>query len=118
MWICLNNAFISAVQDEGDANVLKIRARNRKHLEVLFPKDKKHILESKDADYRFRVFIPKAEFAALLAKKAMEINYPNFKDSVRDNKLHDLYANFWALHWRYQRNLTPHNLNRGDIRQT
>jgi hypothetical protein len=105
MWICLNNAFISAVQDEGDANMLRIRARNRRHLETLFPKDKKNILSRKDTDYRFRVFIPKAEFAALLAQKAMEIDYPNFKDSVRDSKLHDLYASFWRLHWGYQRAL-------------
>ena len=103
MWICLNNAFISAVQDENDANMLKIRARNRAHLKALFPKAK--IFESSDTDYRFRVFIPRERFATLLAKKAMEINYPNFKDSVRDDKLHDLYASFWTLHWRYQRAL-------------
>ena len=103
MWVCLNNAFISAVQDENDADLLKIRARNRNHLKVLFPKSK--IFSSEATDYRFRVFVPKAEFAALIAKKAMEINYPNFKDSVQDDKLHKLYADFWSLHWRYQQSM-------------
>lgn len=107
MWICLNNAFISAVQDENDVNGLKIRARNRAHLKALFPENK--IFASADTDYRFRVFVPKHKFAALIAMKITEIDYLNFKDSVRDHKLHDLYASFWSLHWRYQKDLKPHS---------
>lgn len=44
----------------------------------------------------------KTQFAELLARRVSEINYPNFKNSVREDGLHDLYADFWDLHWSYQ----------------
>lgn len=100
MWVCLNNAFVSAVESDSDPSVLKVRARNKQHLEVLFPGKKIH--SSKDTDYAYRVFVGRKAFAKLIAEKAMEIDYTNFKDSVEDKKLHDLYADFWQLHWRYQ----------------
>lgn len=84
---------------------MKVRARKREHLATLFPDHDIHA--SKDTDYRFRVFVKKEAFAALIAKKAMEIDYGNFKDSVKDRRLHDLYADFWRLHWNYQKNLKP-----------
>jgi hypothetical protein len=30
------------------------------------------------------------------------INYPNFKNSVKDDDLHNLYLAFWGDHHRYQ----------------
>lgn len=36
MWICLNDAFVSAVQDRNNPNRLCVRARKREHLERLF----------------------------------------------------------------------------------
>jgi hypothetical protein len=32
----------------------------------------------------------------------MAIDYTNFKNSVQDDQLHDLYSDFWTLHYRYQ----------------
>jgi hypothetical protein len=101
MWVCLNNAFVSAVEASPGSDMLKVRARKREHLERLFPESE--ITESAGADYRFRVFVDKPEFAAMVANKALTIDYGNFKDSVKENGLHDLYANFWELHNRYQR---------------
>jgi hypothetical protein len=100
MWICFNDAFVSAVQHETKPNLLKVRARKRKHLERLFPGYKVH--RSEDTDYRFRVFVTKKLFAFIVAKRVREIDYPNFKDSVRDDELHDLYAGFWFQHRKYQ----------------
>lgn len=101
MWICFNDAFISAVADPKTPGVLKVRARKREHLEKLFPGNK--ILASSRTDYAFRVFVTKQEFAKLVNDRIMAIDYDNFKDSVIDEKLHDLYADFWQLHYFYQR---------------
>jgi hypothetical protein len=49
-----------------------------------------------------RVFVPRDEFMRVIAKWIEEISYGNFKDSVDDERLHDLYADFWNLHRRYQ----------------
>ncbi|BCG98798.1 hypothetical protein MesoLj131b_07980 [Mesorhizobium sp. 131-2-5] len=57
---------------------------------------------SPEADYVCRVFVSKAEFADLLGRRIEAVDYPNFKASVVDRRLHDLYAEFWRLHLRYQ----------------
>lgn len=102
MWICFNDAFVSAVAaDPTMPGMLKVRARKREHLVKLFPGKKIHA--SSRTDYGFRVFVTKEAFADLVAARVHGINYDNFKDSVVDEKLHDLYADFWQLHYYYQR---------------
>ena len=100
MWVCFNDAFISAVESDTDPSILKVRARKREHLTTLFPGKK--IYASKESDYAYRVFVGRKAFARLLINRVADIDYNNFKDSVVDDKLHDLYADFWTLHWRYQ----------------
>lgn len=102
MWICLNDGFISAVENTRDltGNQLVIRARKREHLENIFPKS--DVVETLDTDYRFRVFMTKEDFSKVLASRALNINYDNFKNSVKDEKLHDMYEGFWWIGLRYQ----------------
>lgn len=100
MWICFKEGFVSAVQDQYNPDSLVVRARNLRHLEALFPDHE--IVMSPDRDYACRVYVSKAEFSALLARKSAAIDYPNFKASVVDRRLHQLYAEFWRLHLRYQ----------------
>ena len=107
MWVCSNVGFISIVQDNQRPNILKVRARKREHLEKLFPGHE--ILELRHRDYRFRVIVDRPTVAQLLfdlviaeGQRPGAVNYGNFKDSVRDHRLHDLYADFWSLHYRYQ----------------
>jgi hypothetical protein len=100
MWVCFNNAFVSAVQDRHNPDRLCVRARKREHLERLFPNAE--IITIPSRDYACRVFVTKPQFAELLARRVGEIDYPNFKNSVCEDGLHDLYADFWDLHWSYQ----------------
>ncbi len=100
MWICLNNAFISAVEASPGSDLLKVRARKKKHLKALFPKNRIH--QDKLADYRYRVFTRKATLAKILAKRVLELDYGNFKDSVKEPALKSLYSNFWFDHKAYQ----------------
>jgi hypothetical protein len=102
MWFCFNDGFCSAVQDRSDPNGLVVRARRRKDIENIFPD--KEIIVGGSTDYNYRVFCTKEEFAKLVADSIMNIKYDNFKNSVNDYDLHDLYANFWGLHYDYQRN--------------
>jgi len=101
MWICFNDAFVSAVHNRNDPDRLCVRARRRKHLERLFPDA--DIIMTPDADYGCRVFTSKTAFAEVVTKRVREIRYDNFKDSVKEAPLHDLYEIFWHLHYRYQR---------------
>ena len=60
MWICLNDAFISAVQHRDKPNHLMVRARRREHLAAVFPEAE--IIETPTADYRWRVVVTKNAF--------------------------------------------------------
>lgn len=101
MWVCFNDGFVSAVQDRERPRGLVVRARNKRHLAHIFPGY--DVVMSPDADYVCRLFIHRTEFAEILGDRVAEIDYDNFKASVKDRRLHRLYANFWHLHAEYQR---------------
>ena len=108
MWICFNDGFVSAVEDKNNPTMLKVRARCREHLEFL----KLPVHESSNSDYRYRCFVDKNVFAEAVRLRVADISYPNFKDSVKDEGLHDLYADFWSLHYNFQqRRLRTRNGN-------
>ena len=101
MWICFNDGFVSAVEHRDSSDLLMIRARRRDILQNLFPNE--HLIEGGSTDYQYRVVGSKAVFGDVVSKRISEISYPNFKDSVEDHELHELYEKFWSLHRRYQR---------------
>ena len=98
MWICFNDGFVSAVEDWNDKSMLRVRARKREHLEFL----NVEIQQDQGTDYKFRCFISKESFADIVKQRILNINYGNFKSSVKDYSLHNLYAEFWELHYDYQ----------------
>ena len=100
MWICLNNGFVSAVEDFNDKTRLLIRARRKEHLTDNF-----HgfdVIELDDADYRYRISISKEEYADRIHAKIMNIDYPNFKNSVMDEDLEAMYHKFWYFGYQLQ----------------
>lgn len=100
MWISFNDAFISCVEDRGNADQLVVRARRRDALQRLFPD--REVRVDGGADYRYRVFVSKSEFASVVVQRIMGINYWNFKGSVTSPDLYQLYESFWFLHRKYQ----------------
>lgn len=96
MWLFTKHGFFSAVcarQGDGghgqpvDPERIMVRARVRGHLEALksrFPAELGNcqIVESPDADYPFRLFVGKPEWARVLAGLAEETDYDNFKSEV------------------------------------
>lgn len=100
MWICFNDGFVSAVQDPLIEDGLMVRARKGEHLKVLFPDETVFVGEG--TDYKYRVYVSKKAFAQVVADRAANIDYTNFKDSVEDDQLHALYERFWLSHLMYQ----------------
>jgi hypothetical protein len=100
MWLCFNDGFLSAVADKNDQTRLMVRARRKKDLRNVF--GDVEIIENAGTDYRWRTFVERKAFAALVATRIETINYTNFKNSVEDHDLHDLYMDFWSMHRRYQ----------------
>ena len=84
----------------GGVIACETRARRKAHLTKLFPKAK--ITETPKRDYRWRVSVPPLYMADLVAKHIIGIDYGNFKDSVKEDALHDMYSLWWGDHHRYQ----------------
>lgn len=101
MWIFLNSGFISVVQDRRDSEKLVIRSRRPEVLMRLFPKEK--ILLNREADYRYRVFVRRAQLGAALCREIIALDYPNFKDSIQDSETRAFYHGIWELGLEYQR---------------
>lgn len=105
MWICLNKAFLSIVRKDGKPNELCVRARRKKHINNVFPDAK--VTKTPDADYMYRTYIDATEVAEAIKKEIENIQYTNFKNSVKEHGLHSAYGNFWAIMYNYQRNEKP-----------
>jgi len=95
MWIYTREGFFSVTTDQrttGD-NVM-VRARVREDLEPLIKAIDSptlaplqlEIIESKRADYRYRVVMPRGHWVAYVANAAMDIDYTNVKDTLAPMK--------------------------------
>lgn len=99
-WFCFNDGFVSVVQSDTDPDILMVRARRIEILETLFDEDR--IKQYDFSDYRFRVFCLREEWQDIVSERIENINYSNFKNSVKDEELHKMYQNFWWIHANYQ----------------
>ena len=95
MWVCLSNSFLSIVHKDCGPDELLVRARRPGDIEAVFPEAK--VVKSTDTDYLFRAVISRACVAATIAAEVSAIDYNNFKNSVKNNRLHDAYAAVWSI---------------------
>jgi len=104
MWLSFNNAFLSIVEPEpragGKSPQLLVRARRAGDIEAVFPGVT--VEKRPERDYLFRALIDREVVATIVADRVMTIDYGNFKDSVRNNALHDAYAAVWGIMARLQ----------------
>ncbi len=99
MWILTPDGFFSAVVSSDDANVLSVRARDRGDIDRLATTVGATVIETPHRDYRFRVIVDHATWAAYVADQAAMIDYGNFKDAVAERQGHDrarIYARVWS----------------------
>ena len=93
MWICLSDTFLSIVHKDCKANELTVRARRKGDIERLFPCAE--VREGGGTDYPYRAVVSRKTVAAALTQVVRDIDYGNFKSSVRDGQLHDAYYSVW-----------------------
>lgn len=80
MWLCTKNSFISVVQHRERPDDVLVRARVKNHLVRFFPEKSGQIQRDDDADYRWRLLIPKQELADRISVYILQsLNYDNFK---------------------------------------
>lgn len=103
MWICLNNAFFSIVIDREIPGNLLVRARDATSIPNVFGSDAKMVVTPRN-DYRYRTSLPRQVVAGVIYSAMSDINYDNFKDSVKDRRLHDAYVDVWGTMYAYQEN--------------
>ena len=104
MWLFTKTGFFSAVQKWDEPDVIVVRARVRRDLAALI---KKHALEGetrilvfKGTDYPYRLNLSKPLFQLVLADEAAGIDYPNFKDEVKNQQGYPrarLYMEIWRV---------------------
>ena len=94
MWIQFNNSFLSIVENRNNKLELLVRARIKGDIVKIFPEA--DVFEDDSADYKYRALIPKAKVAVRMMLKMTEINYDNFKNSVKDIERKSAYSNVWA----------------------
>ena len=101
MWIMGSDFFLSVVRKDCAPGQLLVRARREGDIERVFGR---HVEVERDttADYLFRARIPEEEVAEVMRREVLSISYGNFKDSVRDEALHDAYLTCWHAMARTQ----------------
>ena len=100
MWIFLNDAFVSIVAHKDDPDKVVVRARVRGDIENVF--GDVEVIETDNSDYRFRAFLPREMVANVVWNSLMDVDYTNFKDSVKENRRHDAYLGVWDVMRRLQ----------------
>lgn len=95
MWIMLSDAFISIVAKDCGPDELLVRARRAGDIRKVFGRGVKVTRYTK-SDYLYRAVVKRTAVASALANEIWNVDYPNFKDSVRDDKLHNAYLRVWT----------------------
>ena len=117
MWIFTKYGFYSVVcarkSGSADPNELMIRARERRHLQNLIDRFEElkgsEIKKTSDRDYRYRLFVGKEKWVAVLSALAQELDYFNFKSEAGrnreavGNKYVDALHEVWEVMYRLQK---------------
>lgn len=115
MWLFLNNAFLSIVDEVAakggyrarlKGTALLVRSRKAGHIESVFGADVK-VTRTPDRDYLYRAVIQRGVVEDAIMKAIAAIDYGNFKNSVREKALHDAYSDCWFVMNDYQRGKYP-----------
>ena len=88
MWIAFKDGFISVVQHRELPNCLLVRARCMAHIDAVrnLYRAKQlpvpDVVKSPRADYPYRLYVNKQDFASIVNELVMSIEYDNFKSAV------------------------------------
>jgi hypothetical protein len=102
------DGFFSAVQHRDKPNMLLVRARSRADLEQLADRisiNPSKILSTDNADYPYRVLLPKEQWAEYLLSATEDLTYPNFKSAVAKTNPERayIYHDVWSALFEIER---------------
>jgi hypothetical protein len=97
MWLTLSDAFLSIVSIPGDPEHLKVRARRKGDIERVFEDVTVTVERTPGRDYLYRAVIHRTIVAGVISKQLMDINYPNFKNSIKNDRLHTACNRVWHV---------------------
>lgn len=113
MWLCTPfGMFMPALRPPktvpaGDDRLLQIRARRIVDLQRLkseYLPELGEVIQLPHTDYEYRAYCTHEQWAAALAKMAMDIDYVKFKEQAEkkygDHKLHSVYTAMWGTVFR------------------
>ncbi len=111
MWVFTKEGVFSAVWDKycrGDEVVIRSHSRGdlcRLAKKIIGYCDEDQIFEAENADYRYRIKIPKTVWSEYLADSALQIDYPSVKKSIipdNDPLRKDAYYQVWETLFRWR----------------
>jgi len=114
MWIYTKTGFYSIVHKPPcKEDELLVRTRSKDDIDKLQKQLKEkykfngEVIESPKADYAYRMIVPREVFALFIATTALDLNYDNFKNTIRgkDYQRHDAYFRCWEAMYEWQRDL-------------
>lgn len=107
MWLTTTQGFYSAVAHRDRPGWILVRCRVKADLERLgdqIPGLGKRIFRDLRADYPYRVEVTTAEWARAVSLLALDVDYPNFKNAVKEEQgsrrawvYHGVWAKLLAL---------------------
>lgn len=97
MWIFTNRGLISVVQHRENKELLLVRARQKGLLENLSTAVPLDVFEDPSADYPFRAWASRMTLVEILYGEVERVDYSNFKESVLDSFLHNLYYRVYTV---------------------
>lgn len=109
MWMMTKAGFFSISLHKDKPGHIMIRARTEKHLRALafmYPKEveDQDIVLTSEGDYHWRVTITQEAFSVLLGHVSEEVDYTNFKATVKEKH----YKQFLLYCWQAGHGLQYH----------
>ena len=101
MWLYTKKGFLSIVENFHDRSQFVVRSRFKNDIEAHFPDAK--VEKDTGTDYKYRAFLPKKIVASTVHKYVeSELDYTNYKSSVKGSLKHDAYLSVWGIMKRAQ----------------
>lgn len=92
MWLFSQGGMFSIVEDEDNDHLL-VRARVAGDIERYWPNATVAVTDV--SDYRYRATLPRRQVADVIHAMVENIEYGNFKDSVRERQRIPFYLRVW-----------------------
>ena len=102
LWLFTSKSFLSVVADKENpkGDRLLVRSRIAGDIEEVFPDA--NIMETCNADYRFRAWVSREKVNNAISEYVRNLNYINFKNSVEDEVRIRPLMRVWSTMYEYQ----------------